>query len=317
MVLHLIVGCIHSGKSQRLLLEHRRQMVLNAKASLLSSKAADAIPDASSVVLLDDYDGTSPPVAQLLEWADQEGHAAFVAFDVSLVKPDDRKMLQLFAHAESVEVLTSFCSFCSDGTPAHFTVGEGKPACRRHAFPGKGQLDLVIGPMFAGKSSELIRLVRKYRLIGKRLLVLKPNIDVRYDAASVCTHAGDKEGCVCVKALGDALTMPEYVASDVVFVEEAQFFPDVLAVVKTMVFEHGKHVYVMGLNGDFNREVFGDLLCLAPYADGIKLLSSLCKMCKDGTDAVFSKRIVASKEQVLVGTEDAYAPVCRRHYRHS
>lgn len=316
MVLHLVIGCIRSGKSQRLQQEYNRQTVLNNRVSLVRSTSG-RLPVDASVLLIDDYDGVTPPVQELLDWADGPNHVAYVAFDASRVDPwANSDLLKLFAHADKVEQLSSFCVACNNGTAAHFTrlKDEPVPMCRRHAYPGKGQLDMVVGPMFAGKSSALIHLIRMYRLIDKKSCVIKPKIDSRYDAASVCSHAGEKEGCITLDQLADAFQLPDYQAADVVIIEEAQFFKDLFGCVQEMNFAQGKHVYVTGLNGDFNREVFGDVLRLIPWADSVKLLVSLCKACRDGTDAIFSKRTVASKEQVLVGVQDAYAPVCRKHY---
>jgi thymidine kinase len=100
--------------------------------------------------------------------------------------------------------------------------------------------------------------------------------------------------------------------ADVILINEGQFFPDLYSVVKDMV-ENKKHVYVCGLDGDFERKKFGQILDLIPIADKIEKLSSLCSLCKNGTRGIFSMRLTKEKTQTLIGS-DNYIPVCRNCY---
>ena len=103
----------------------------------------------------------------------------------------------------------------------------------------------------------------------------------------------------------------EYQESEVVGIDEAQFFTNLVSFCKQAVDVHGKHVIVSGLAQDFERNKFGQILDLIPLADKVVHLTALCHC---GKDAIFSKRTVKSTEQVLVGASEAYIPVCREHY---
>ena len=84
-------------------------------------------------------------------------------------------------------------------------------------------------------------------------------------------------------------------------------------VVNLLVNHHNKIVYVGGLDGDFNMKKFGQILDLIPYSDNIVKLTSLCMNCKDGTKALFSKRITNNESQIVIGS-DNYIPLCRKCY---
>jgi thymidine kinase len=100
--------------------------------------------------------------------------------------------------------------------------------------------------------------------------------------------------------------------SDVILINEGQFFPDLYDVVVNML-EHKKKVYVCGLDGDFERKKFGQILDLIPMCDKIRKLTSLCSICRDGTRGIFSMRLSGEKDQTIVGSEN-YMPVCRSCY---
>ena len=93
---------------------------------------------------------------------------------------------------------------------------------------------------------------------------------------------------------------------------EGQFFPDLEEFVEKML-EQKKKIYICGLDGDFERKKFGQILNLIPLCDKVTKLTSLCSLCKNGTPGIFSKRITSEKEQTVVGS-DNYIPVCRSCY---
>ena len=175
-------------------------------------------------------------------------------------------------------------------------------------------LEVVIGPMFAGKSSFIASHVRRYTTIGVPVLVIKPMIDSRYGATDdVCTHDGIRVPCLTADKLleiGD----PRLTSSKVIIVEEAQFFKDLRVFIHWIVEIEKKHVIVVGLDGDSSRRPFGQVLECIPLADKVTKLTSLCVHCKDGTPAPFTRRVVNTTGQVLVGSSDMYEPVCREHY---
>jgi thymidine kinase len=180
-----------------------------------------------------------------------------------------------------------------------------------------GTLELIVGPMFAGKSSAILSWVRKARALDWNCFLVTAAIDTRYDGsgAKIMTH--DKEGCsaVGVRSLSGLHEMADYKDSKLVIIEEAQFFPDLFDFVIRAVEDDGKDVIVVGLDGDSDRKPFGKILDLIPYCDKITKLTALCKRCGDGTSAIFSALVRGHKEsQVCVGGADMYEPMCRKHF---
>jgi thymidine kinase len=100
--------------------------------------------------------------------------------------------------------------------------------------------------------------------------------------------------------------------SEVILINEGQFFDNLHEVVKDML-KNNKVVYVCGLDGDFERKKFGEILDLIPLCDKVTKLTSLCSLCKNGTPGIFSMRISNEKEQTVIGSEN-YLPVCRNCY---
>jgi thymidine kinase len=178
-------------------------------------------------------------------------------------------------------------------------------------------LELIVGPMFAGKSSAILSRVRRARTLGWNVFLVTCAIDTRYDASGARIMTHDKEGCsaIGVRSLEGVRGMADYRASRLVVIEEAQFFPDLYDFVLAAVEEDKKDVVVVGLDGDSDRKPFGKVLDLIPLSDKITKLTALCKRCGDGTGAIFSACVRGHKEgQVCVGGEDMYEPMCRKHY---
>lgn len=183
-----------------------------------------------------------------------------------------------------------------------------------------GYLTVIMGCMFAQKTTELLRHIRRYRSIGYRVLVINSNRDTRYGNHCIASHDEKREEAVMAETLE---TLDETVRSgayDVVVVDEAQFFPDLHRWVTTWADETPVHMVVAGLDGTSDRNPFGEVLRLLPHAEEVLRLTALCAVCRDGTKATFSQRIVLpadTEEQmgdVLVGGADSYRPVCRAHY---
>ena len=179
-----------------------------------------------------------------------------------------------------------------------------------------GYLKLIIGPMFAGKSTELLRIINMYKILNKKILIINHNINKRYDQpnSSIVTHDQNKiDNCLAVNSLNEL--SDEFIQlHDVIIVEELQFFEDAYENIVKFVDIFKKHVICAGLDGDFNRQPFGDVLRLIPHCDDIIKLKALCKRCGNGTSALFSKRIVNNNKTTLVGSNDCYEAVCRIHY---
>ena len=174
-----------------------------------------------------------------------------------------------------------------------------------------GYCELALGPMFAGKSSWIVRLYKQYTFYTNKIIVINFAGDTRYTQQDLCTH--DKTVIPCIQAVKlEDVNVPEDV--NIILINEGQFFTDIVSWVKSMVDLHKKKIYICGLDGDYKRERFGNLLDLIPFCDKVTKLSALCGRCKDGTSAIFTHRVTSSKEQVLIGEKDHYLPVCRKCY---
>jgi len=174
-------------------------------------------------------------------------------------------------------------------------------------------LEVVMGPMFSGKSSFIDSAVRRRRSIGASVLVVKPGSDIRYSSGSeVVTHDGIRVACYTTNT--GLMEIPHDITRhvDTIIIDEAQFFDDLVLFAKCEVENFGRHVIVVGLDGDFNRKPFGQVLDCIPLADRVTRLTALCSCCRDGTPALFSHRKVDQGGQVLVGGAEAYEPLCRR-----
>ena len=182
-----------------------------------------------------------------------------------------------------------------------------------------GSLKLIIGPMFSGKSTELLHHINSFRSIGNTVLVINHAFNKRYDSEGVSTHDNMKEeDCVVVLNLMDVLTDNLYTKqladADVVCIEELQFFEDALEAVVVMVNQHHKKVIGAGLIADYTCKPFGDVGKLIPHADDIQHVKALCALCNDGTKGLFTQRISPHTDQVAVGEKSMYRAVCRKHY---
>ena len=173
-------------------------------------------------------------------------------------------------------------------------------------------LEVVIGPMFSGKSSFIDSAVKRRRSIGDRVLVVKPGSDIRYsDGSEVVTHDGVRVACYTTN--GALMEIPNDLTRDIdtIVIDEAQFFDDLVVFVTCEVETFGRHLIVVGLDGDFHRKPFGKVLDCIPLADRVTRLTALCTCCRDGTPGLFSYRKVPDEGQVLIGGADAYTPLCR------
>lgn len=171
--------------------------------------------------------------------------------------------------------------------------------------------------MFAGKTTALLEAVREAELSNQRTLLVTSALDTRYGTSVCATHAGQSRPAIAVQELLPLLvpqTSPiDLDQVDLIAVDESQFFPDLKAFCLKAVEDMGKTVVVAGLNGDFQRNMFGDIVKLTPYADSVLMLQARCSFCE--RPAPFTLRLVANDDQQLVGGKDAYQPVCRKHYR--
>jgi thymidine kinase len=178
-----------------------------------------------------------------------------------------------------------------------------------------GNLHLIIGPMYAGKSTELIRMINRFKFLNYKILCINHSINSRYGSNNIITHDKDEiKDCVSMTNLEEIDSCDMYKYADVIIIEEVQFFKDAYDKIKRMIDIDNKKVVAAGLISDFNREPFGDVLRLIPISDTIQHVTALCSKCKDGTPAPFTKRQTNDKQKELVGSYGIYEAVCRYHY---
>ena len=179
-------------------------------------------------------------------------------------------------------------------------------------------LDIIIGPMFAGKSCELIRRIRLLKVLKKEYIVIKPKIDNRYDnlydSNMIVSHNYDKEHCVVLENMNQ-IFLSELKDINTIFIDEGQFFNDLVEVVKQLLETYKINIVVTGLDGDSNRNKFGHILDLIPLCNSCTKINAACIMCLDGTPAPFSfRKVHSNNEQILIGAADSYMSLCRKHY---
>jgi thymidine kinase len=177
----------------------------------------------------------------------------------------------------------------------------------------EGYLEIILGPMFAGKTTKLIEKYRECIFLSKKVCVINYEEDKRYDNEKLSSHDLIKIDSVNLKQLSDIFDNNENLDAEVFLINEGQFFKDLDKVVIHLVENMKKSVYIYGLDGDYKRERFGKMLDLIPLSNKVEKLTALCNICRDGTKAYFTKRITKDTSQKLIGTDNHIA-VCRNCY---
>lgn len=179
----------------------------------------------------------------------------------------------------------------------------------------KGTLEVICGPMFSGKSEELIRRLRRAKIARQNVITFKPNIDNRYLVESVVSHDGSTLEATAIESPDDMLNVISKLDIAVIGIDEVQFFPhEIIATICHLV-EHGKRVIVSGLDLDFRGVPFGGMPTLLAIADSITKLRAICCVC--GHDAHYTQRLVngfpASYDDpiIMVGAKESYQARCR------
>ena len=176
-----------------------------------------------------------------------------------------------------------------------------------------GWLEVICGPMFSGKSEEMIRRLRRAEIAGQRVVIFKPRIDDRYDATDVVSHAGARMRAVPVSSVQEVSAHAN--GFDVVGIDEAQFLGDGVVATALELADRGVRVVVAGLDQDFRRLPFGPMPELLTHAEFVDKLQAVCHRC--GGPATTTQRLVDgepapySGETVVVGAAEQYEARCR------
>ena len=177
----------------------------------------------------------------------------------------------------------------------------------------KGAIELIIGPMFSGKSTALIKKSRDLKIINSTYIIIKSNIDIRYEKNYIVSHNNEKESCIITDNL-DNIKDEIIIKYNTIIIDEGQFLKNLKKKVLYWAEKLNKNIIIGGLDGDYKRNPIGEILDLIPYADKCIKISALCKYCNDGTPGIFSYRLNNNNSQILVGTTESYSSVCRKHY---
>ena len=169
---------------------------------------------------------------------------------------------------------------------------------------------MIVGCMFSGKTTNLINEYDKHK-DNKKICVVNYFHDTRYDPEMLSTHDKTKINCIRLKTLDTLINT--YINNDIFLINEAQFFPDLYNVVTNLVDIHNKDVYIYGLDGDFKRNLFGEISKLLPVCTSITKLYANCDICKTKNIACFTHRITNKQEQCIIDSS-SYIPVCRKCY---
>lgn len=190
-------------------------------------------------------------------------------------------------------------------------------------MPIRGRIEIIMGPMFSGKSTELLRRLQRHKIACKNVLLVKHSSDLRYDGSELCVVTHDQvklQAKLIIEELNDSIfERQEYREAEIIGIDEAQFFGNSLPRIVDQIAHEGKTVIVAGLDGDFRRNPFGPLLDLIPMAEKVKKMSAVCFNC--GNEASFTQRTIFNDsshkiDQVqIVGGSEMYKPVCRACYR--
>ena len=175
----------------------------------------------------------------------------------------------------------------------------------------EGWVEVICGPMFSGKSEELIRRVTRSQIARIPVQVFKPALDDRYADAQVVSHS---EWKVEAQPIADSIEMVRAVTSTtrVIGIDEGQFFDDGLVDVVDNLAATGKQVIVAGLDTDYLRRPFEPIPSLCDRAEYVTKMLAVCHRC--GGPALYTQRLVPSDDLVVLGAQDAYEARCRMCY---
>ncbi len=178
-----------------------------------------------------------------------------------------------------------------------------------------GWIEVICGSMFSGKSEELIRRVHRVQIAKKKVQVFKPTIDNRYSIQYIYSHNGTKVEAVNITKSKDLLEKIEP-DTEVIAIDEAQFYDDDIVSICQKLANQGKRVIVAGLDQDFRGEPFGPIPKLLAVAEYIYKLQAICMVC--GNTASRTQRLVNgqpakySDSIILIGAKESYEARCRK-----
>lgn len=174
-----------------------------------------------------------------------------------------------------------------------------------------GSIEVICGSMFSGKTEELIRRINRVKIAKRNIMIFKPSLDFRYSKCDIVSHIQNSSEATPVQSSRVIANMVTE-DTDVVAIDEAQFFDSGLVNVVNTLASKGKRVIIAGLDMDYMGQPFGPMPNLMAIADDVYKCRAICVKC--GHLANFSYRIAESSDQVLIGEKQEYMPLCRSCY---
>jgi thymidine kinase len=174
-----------------------------------------------------------------------------------------------------------------------------------------GWIEIICGPMFSGKSEELIKRIRRAQIARRRVQIFKHGIDQRYDATNIVSHSQQSLPGVAVADVADILDLVDD-RTELVAIDEGQFFGPEIVEVTNRLANQGKRVIVAGLDLDYRGQPFGPMPQLICNAEYVTKQLAICMVC--GDPANFTQRLTAARDQIVVGAAETYEARCRRHF---
>lgn len=178
-----------------------------------------------------------------------------------------------------------------------------------HHPPGSGWLEVIVGSMFSGKSEELIRRLRRAQIARQKVQIFKPAIDNRYSEGHIVSHSEQRIESLAVSSAREILVLAD-LSTEVVGIDEGQFFDHDLVAVVNQLAGHGKRVIVAGLDMDYLGKPFEPMPQLMAIAEDVTKTRAVCVVC--GGSATYTQRLIASQDRVVVGAAGAYEARCRK-----
>lgn len=178
-----------------------------------------------------------------------------------------------------------------------------------------GRVEVITGPMFSGKSEELIRRLKRAQIAKLRVACFKPDLDVRYHRNAIASHSAQTLEAATVSNVEElkSILMPRIDAVEVVGIDEAQFLDASLVPLANELVRLGRRVILAGLDTSFTGEPFAPIPDLMAIADEVTKLSAVCMQC--GAPAIHTQRLGSNQELVVVGAAGMYEARCRACFR--
>jgi thymidine kinase len=180
----------------------------------------------------------------------------------------------------------------------------------RPQAPG-GFIEVIVGCMFSGKTEELIKQMKRAHIARQRSQTFKPQIDKRYSIEDVASHDQNRLAAFPIQKASEILTLLDS-ATRVVGIDEGQFFDEELIHVASTLAAQGLRVIIAGLDTDWRGRPFGPMPQLMAVAEIVRKQHAICRVC--GGPATRTQRMTSAKDDILVGSTEAYEARCRRHF---